>query len=51
MNYIDKMNSINNCATGLCECPEHKVNTLMWIIPIVVGVYLLNKVYSKYNSY
>ena len=51
MNYIDKMNSLNNCATGLCECPEHKVNTLMWIIPIAVGAYLLNKVYSKNNSY
>ncbi len=51
MNYIDKMNNISNCATGLCECPEHKVNTLVWIVPIILGIYLLNKVYNKCTNY
>jgi hypothetical protein len=51
MNYVDKMNSISNCATGLCECLEHKVNTLVWVVPVVIGIYLLSKVYNKCTNY
>tara|TARA_R100000008_G_scaffold50150_1_gene29957 strand:+ start:253 stop:429 length:177 start_codon:yes stop_codon:yes gene_type:complete len=54
MNYTEKMNSlmaqshqIQECASGLCEHPEHKVNALVWIIPAVAGVFLLNKVYKR----
>jgi len=50
MNYIDKMNSLNHCVSGLCECPEHKINALVWIIPIMAGIYILNKVYIKTTS-
>lgn len=51
MNYIDKMNSISGCATGLCHCPEHNVNNLVWILPAVVGALLLSKLYKKYMQY
>jgi hypothetical protein len=55
MNYIDKMNSImkqshqlQECVSGLCEHPEHKVNALIWIIPMTVGAYLVTVIYKKY---
>lgn len=51
MNYIDKMNSINNCATGLCECPEHNINNLVWIVPIVIGVLMMTNIYKKYMQH
>ena len=47
MNYVDKMNSLNQCVSGLCECPEHKVNILLWAVPIAIGIYFLNTFYSK----
>jgi len=54
MNYTEKMNSlmvqshqIQECASGLCEHPEHKVNALVWIIPAVAGAFLLNKIYKR----
>ena len=55
MNYTEKMNSImqqshqlQECVSGLCEHPEHKVNPLVWIIPAVAGVYFINVLYKKY---
>ena len=51
MNYIDKMNSImqqGQCVNGLCEHPEHKVNALVWIVPVIAVSYLVNVVYKKY---
>ncbi len=54
MNYTDKMNSlmaqsheISECASGLCEHAEHKVNALVWIIPIVAGVLIFSKLLKK----
>jgi len=53
MNYSEKMNSlmaqshqIQECVGGLCEHPEHKVNALMWIIPVVAGAFVFNKIYK-----
>ena len=53
MNYTEKMNSLmvqshqlQECTSGLCEHPEHKVNALVWIIPIIIGVFLLSKKYK-----
>ena len=54
MNYTEKMNSlmaqshkIHECATGLCEHAEHKVNALVWIIPIVAGVFMFIKLLKR----
>ena len=37
---------IQECVGGLCEHPEHKVNALMWIIPVVAGAFVFNKIYK-----
>ncbi len=51
MNYVDKMNSINQCVTGLCEHPEHKVNNLVWIIPCIIAACFLAKILPSPKRY
>ncbi len=51
MNYVDKMNSISQCVTGLCEHPEHKVNNLVWIIPSIIAAYFLAKILPTPKRY
>ena len=54
MNYTEKMNSLmvhshqlQECTSGLCEHPEHKVNALIWIIPLIIGAFLFSKLHKK----
>ena len=41
------MKTVIDCMSGVCMHPEHKVNALLWLIP-VVGV-VLACVYYKYK--
>ncbi len=55
MNYTEKINSlitqshkVQECASGLCEHPEHKVNMLVWLVPAIAVAYLMTKMYKEY---
>lgn len=57
MNYTEKMNGlmaqshqIQECASGVCEHPEHKVNALIWIIPIIIGALVFSKMYKTFKD-
>lgn len=41
---------IQECVGGVCEHPEHKVNALIWIIPIIIGALVFSKMYKTFKD-
>lgn len=37
------MKYIYECSTGLCHHLEHKVNAMLWIVPLVALTYIVVK--------
>lgn len=36
-----------NCVNGLCEHAEHKINTLWWLVPIMILATYTYKLHGK----
>jgi len=48
--YLNHATQGVKCTTGTCEHPVHKVNTLTWLLPIIIAciaIYRVNKLYRR----
>lgn len=36
-----------NCANGMCEHAEHKMNSLWWILPVFILGYAIYRTYGR----